>query len=419
MMTGSRGPLLRQATAVDWAGDYIEVEGRFKALHGENTYEQMLKHYEDYNDVVGDNPLNMAATSFAFCAYALTGEQKYRDWLVDYVNHWVEWTAENNGLVPSSIGLDGKVGSQYGWWGGVYGWGFTVEAVPFDGKKAHRNYQTRTPYAFANALLTTGERDYLQPWRGMYDKVNANAKTENGQTVYPHMFGRPERITHKEGEPRWYEFRPRKWGYGAEEMYYWTLDRALLEYLPEKPRWFAYLDGEAPNYPTEALQRDMERVRRKMEELRADTRMPDTSLSDDMNHINPAVTDALIQLMLGGLPTGRQGYPLHCRLRYFDPERRRAGLPEDVGALVEKMDEESVTVTLVNLSPVEERTVIVQGGAYAEHQVTSVTAESAAGSEVKVDHSHFTVRLAPGAGERLLIGMRRYVNAPTMAFPWV
>jgi len=42
--------------------------------------------------------------------------------------------------------------------------------------------------------------------------------------------------------------------------------------------------------------------------------------------------------MLGGLPTGRDGYPLHCRLALnFDPVRRRAGIPEDVAALVEKL----------------------------------------------------------------------------------
>ncbi len=36
---------------------------------------------------------------------------------------------------------------------------------------------------------------------------------------------------------------------------------------------------------------------------------------------NPATIGALTHLMLGGLPTGREGYPLHCRVRYFDPVR--------------------------------------------------------------------------------------------------
>jgi hypothetical protein len=43
-----------------------------------------------------------------------------------------------------------------------------------------------------------------------------------------------------------------------------------------------------------------------------------------MNHINPAhCTEALVELMLGGIPVGRIGYPLHCRLRYFDLVSRR------------------------------------------------------------------------------------------------
>ena len=56
--------------------------------------------------------------------------------------------------------------------------------------------------------------------------------------------------------------------------------------------------------------------------------------------------EALTKLMLGGLPTGRIGGLLHCRLRYFDPARHRAGIPEDVAALVSHMDAESVSVVL-------------------------------------------------------------------------
>src|SRR5690606_36973191 len=71
MMNGSRGPMLRKATAVDWAGDPIEVENRFVLLHGERNYQEMLDHFKDYNDVVGDHPLNMGATSLVLNAYML------------------------------------------------------------------------------------------------------------------------------------------------------------------------------------------------------------------------------------------------------------------------------------------------------------------------------------------------------------
>jgi len=407
MFNGSRGPLLRKATALDWAGDPIEIEGRFRPLHHERSFEEMLEHFREYNDVVGDNPLNLGATTLAFDAYALTGEAKYRDWLLGYVDAWMERTRANGGLIPTNVGLDGVIGGECGgrWYGGVYGWSFTV-VVPQTGELAHRPaFQNRCHYGFANALLLTGEQRYVEFWREMIDRVNANRKVVEGRTMYPHMYG----------DQGWYDYTPQPFAPGALELYYWSMDRDVLELLPDRPRWIAFLDGQDPDYPTDALLRDLASLRQRVEEMRQDTTTPDTRLSDDPNSLNPATVDALNQLMLGGLPTGRVGYPLHCRLRYFDPERRRAGMPEDVAALVEKMTADEVVVTLVNVSQVRERRVVVQGGAYAEHQIVSVAAD---GLDVAVDHSHFTVHLAPGAGSRLAIKMRRYANQPTFAFPW-
>ena len=61
LFNGSRGPLLRKATALDWAGDPIEVENRFSPRCTANSYEQMLAHFKDYTDIVGDHPLNLLA----------------------------------------------------------------------------------------------------------------------------------------------------------------------------------------------------------------------------------------------------------------------------------------------------------------------------------------------------------------------
>src|SRR5262249_46492616 len=103
------------------------------------------------------------------------------------------------------------------------------------------------------------------------------------------------------------------------------------------------------------------------------------------------------------------------RLRYFDPKRRRAGLPEDVAALVEKLTGDSVTVTLININQIDGREVVLQAGGYGEHRFLTMETN---GKKVAVNGPHFTVRLAAGAGARLTIGMRRYVNQPSMAFPW-
>ncbi|MCC6628168.1 MAG: hypothetical protein IT340_12295 [Chloroflexi bacterium] len=413
MFNGSRGPLLRKATALDWAGDPIEVEGRFSPLHNERTFEEMLAHFRDYTDIVGDHPLNLGATTLAFNAYALTGEARYRDWVLEYVDAWVERTEANGGIIPSNIGLDGTIGGECGgrWWGGTYGWGFTVDVIPYTGERAHRGaqFQNRAAYGFGNALLLSGNQRYVEVWRRMIDLVNANAKEVDGRRLYPHMYGT------EEGPEGWYHFTPQPFAPGALELYTWSLDRSALDLLPSRPRWTAYLDGDDPAYPVDALQADLDLVRRRAAAIAADDRSPDTTMSDDMNDNNPATIGALNRLMLGGLPTGREGYPLHCRLRYFDPARRRAGIPEDVAALVDSLTADSVAVTLVNTSQTTARTVIVQGGGYAEHQLTSATVD---GTTTPVDGSHVTVHLAPGAGGRLVLGTRRYANHPTFAFPW-
>ena len=90
---------------------------------------------------------------------------------------------------------------------------------------------------------------------------------------------------------------------------------------------------------------------------------------------NPASISALTQLMQGGLVPGREGGLLFARLRYFDPEKKRAGVPADVAALVSELTDTKTVVTLVNTSDTDARTVIVQGGAYGEHRFVSVEHE--------------------------------------------
>ena len=66
-------------------------------------------------------------------------------------------------------------------------------------------------------------------------------------------------------------------------------------------------------------------------------------------------------------------------------------------------------------SGVEARTVIVQAGGYGEHHFDSVTA---GGKTTPVGGPLVTVRLAPGAGARLVFKMAHYKNPPTLAQPW-
>ena len=90
-------------------------------------------------------------------------------------------------------------------------------------------------------------------------------------------------------------------------------------------------------------------------------------------------------------------------------------MPEGVGALVESMSADEMTLVLVNTDQVEARTVIVQKDAYAEHQCLCVTQN---GETTPLDCDNFTLHLGPGCGGGLKIQMARYANRPTCSFPW-
>jgi hypothetical protein len=405
LFNGSRGPLLRKATALDWAGDPIEVKNRFRLGHGEQSYQQMLEHFKDYNDILGDHPLNLLATSLAMNAYMLTHEEKYRRWLLEYVDAWRERMTANNNLIPTNIGLDGTIGGATGgkWYGGVYGWAFSVK-VPQTGQLAHRNLHAKGFVGFMNAYTLTGDDRYLEPWRKQIGAVNAQKKVIDGKEMYPTMYG----------DKGWYAYTPEKYSRNAREIWYLSMKSVDRARLPNDP-WLAYLDGENPHYPDKILRRDLERVRERVAAIRRDTTTPDTRLADDPLPYNPASVASLIELMLGGIHPGRNASILHCRLRYFDPLHHRAGVPEDVAALVEAMTADRVDLTLVNVNQLETRTVVIQAGGYGEHEFTRVTL---GGREVSTRGRHITVRLLPGAGARLVLHMRRYAKSPMLAFPW-
>jgi hypothetical protein len=403
MINGSRGPLLRQATALDWVGDPFDTSG-FVALHGESSYAQFLDHYREYTDVVGDHFLNLVATTLPTDAYLLTGEEKYRRWLTEYMDAWLDRMRKNGGIIPSFVDLDGTIGGpERRWWNNAYGWGFSP-INPVTGRREDRNRIPRALVGFSNALLVSGDQKYVDAWRAMIDAVNANARTVEGRKEYPSMFG----------ASGWYGWRRDPWNVGALEVWYWSMrpeDRPRVGADP----WVEFLEGRNASYPDTALRRELDGIPRRVAAIRADRTPPDKRLADNMLDLNPVATDAMVRLMFGALLPGREGGLLNARLRYFDPVRRRAGMPEDVAALVSELADRRTVVTLVNLSRTQAREVVVQAGGYAEHHFDSV---QVADRTTPVDARQLRVRLLPGAGATLAFATRRYVNQPTVIFPW-
>ena len=385
---GSRGSKISDASQMDWGG--LPVEGQ----------PERMDNYATAGNIRGDNPLNLCAATLGMNAYMLTGEDKYKKWLLEYVSAWRDRILENGGNIPTNIGLNGKIGGEWDgkWYGGTFGWNFWPQT-------ASRNYYIRGPrIALGEALMLTADQSFVEPLRQQINNLYAVKKVENGRILLPN----------KHGDDGWYGYIPNQHFDVQRDIYLWSMDPKDKERIKDDP-WIAYLDGRNPGYPLKALQAELQTVRRKVKGLREDPTSPDERGSDSSQRYNPAETATLVNLTLGGNSPGTAGNVLHSRVRYFDPVKRRAGLTEDVGALVSRIDTDGITLTLVNTSPVEARSITVQAGAYGEHHFETV---EIAGKTESVDARDFTVQLKAGSGVEIRIGMRRFAHQPDLAFPW-
>ncbi len=424
LWTGAKGPMMHKATTYDWVGD--AVPGTFHLLHGKQgrgamqelmpLYDKMLAHCAEYLDSVGDHPLNLAATGLATNAYMLTGEKKYKDWVLEYAGAWKQRTDANGGNIPTNIGLNGQPGGEYGgkWYKGTYGWNFTI----FDGeieKMAHRNtFDSGSWPGFGNAyLLSRGDAGFVATLRKQMENLYANKKLENGRTLIPTGYGDPRGYKFTGGKEEWYNWTPNLFVNRLTEIYLWSMDaKDRAKFAGDG--WISFLEGKDAGFPERALRADLAFVRGQVREMDEDDTSADTRLADYLMGQNPAATDSLSKLTLGSYLTGNI-WTLHARVRYFDPVLRRSGLPADVAALVEGFTADSVAVRLVNVSSVEPRTVAVQAGAYGEHEIVSATV---GGKTVAVNGPVLTVKLGAGAGDLITLRVKRYANEATLRQPW-
>ena len=451
--TGSRGPMLREGNAYDWGGDL--TEGKFNMLHHSDAITTMRDYAKEYPGIIsqfyffpqsaaGDHPLNLCATQLALNAYMLDHEKKYLDWLLEYANTWKERAELNKGNFPANVGLDGITGhgvadkwyfdkkSEKGkWYMGTYGWNFSY--YHWANMINHENniFWGIWP-GMANAYMLTGDPSYVSALRKQVDNLYENKKTINGVEMIPRNYG----IHIDRDQPRKFnvfDVKDKKLfvpdGKGVEGWYNWTtnmlipelldiyllsMDRKDLERI-SKNDWISFLEGNNPNFPVESLRNQLGFIRKQMTNMQYETSTPDTRLADWAIEFNPATNAGeLVRLMMGVNLTGRI-WSMHARVRYFDPEKYRAGLPEDVAALVTKMDGGVTNVSLVNINQVKSRKVIIQTGAFGEHQCLSVKTGD---NEYPVNNRSFEVQLDPGAGTELIISAKRYANQPSWSFPW-
>jgi hypothetical protein len=202
---------------------------------------------------------------------------------------------------------------------------------------------------------------------------------------------------------------------------------------------FQYYDGKFPDWPVKLLEAEYDGIMTIVDAIRSDDRDVETIIEENIEPINPVYTKGLTQLTLGSPQTIYNGGLLRAQVRYYDRDSRRPGLPPDTSALVYKLEADRTGVHLVNLSPSETRNVIVQAGAFCEHSFTDLKYQhvkedklqtiigntgkqsvkrTMTEKKVQVNGKYVAVELPPLRSIKLDLGMKRFVNQPSYAFPW-
>ena len=438
-INGSRGPRF-EMSAEDWVthrpvlANYLtpyedvpgfEISDPFTKLdwNDDETFAKILKLMNE-RMVPGDVPLNLNATSLVTSAYMYGGEEKYRQWVLDYLGAWRERTERNNGIMPDNIGPNGVIGERMNgkWWGGYYGWRWPHGAWII---------LESTLIAGQNATLLTGDPSWLDLHRSQADLQWSLRRDEAGVIKVPF----------RHGEGGWFDYRKPQ-GRHYAHLYFISRDPADLARLEARfpnrsewydgpahfgksghfwpERWFGYILGENPGFPDQVLDDTYTCMQQRLDKIENDDW--DQLETWDVHHwqdLNPVVPEGLIQMAMGTPAAVYHGGLLHASVRYFDPACGRPGLPEDVAALVEAITPEGILLTLVNTNPLAGRAVVVQAGGFGEHRFLEVQPADAPDSpSVPVNNHLMQVNLGPWSQARLRVKVDRYVNPPTYAYPW-
>lgn len=444
-INGSRGPRHVQ-TAEDWSTHREILDNYlppFEDLPGIDRYGMKTPWSDDavYAEILtrinerqsrGDVPLNLGASSLMTHAYAYTGEEKYRAWVLDYLAAWEERTARNDGIIPDNIGLSGEIGEYNDgkWWGGYYGW-----------RWPHGSVSLLEPLSVAgmNAAALTGEMKHLDLLRSQMDmlwglrdgEMVPNRHYDEGWRDFRHphpMFGvylwatSMDEADAARAERGWAhelfdKVNPAYSSYGQKTA------GGHMGFNGNTAQWFRFMRGQWPDYPEQILEANLITIAEQIAKFRSEENNPLTmdhyreSMTIHMwQQLTPMIIEGLAQLTLGGPMHVYHGGLQHARFRYFDPAGERPGLPEGVAALVDGLRGDGASLTLVNTDVASAHEVIVQAGTFGEHEFTGGTLDGVA---FAASGRWLAVRLEAGATATLELSMQRYVRPPNYDTPWV
>lgn len=369
----------------------------------------------------GDTAVNLAVTSLVTNAWLYAGDDAFRQWVLEYAHAWDHWAQDNGGLVPDNIGPTGQVGELHGgrWYGGPYGW-----------KWPHGVYSVGNAVCISavNRMLLTGNAESLDTARAMLDILYSKAVT--GSVAATEMSIRDrweaelgEEVDHetllvpnRHADSGWFDFQPPQlalptwlWMASFEQADWdrisWLRDSSGYDWRTvrdfhnkeegghEAP-WLAYLSGDNPGYPEDALRMALGQVQRRLELIARDDTHPAEMHIHHWQRHNPVVTEVLLQLSTGTPQTLYNGGLTPTHVAYFDSETRRPGLPNDVAALVDTMSSDRTSLELVNLSGTQARRLVLQLGGFGQDRIDSAVATTGHG-EFPGDPTRYVTSTGP------------------------
>lgn len=473
VMNGSRGPLMEWSKR-DWIPTnanltyyplpFLDIPGIESSTawindHPEN--DQFAKLVKTMSDRMakGDVPINLTAAPLIANAYLYTGDEKYAQWSTDYLGTWEKLTERNNGIIPDNVGLSGEIGEYTGhWWGGYYGWVWPsgthiMRALVTGGKVATLlSGDTRHMNLARNQIAVLRENGFIDEGVASIDESELRERHVTDDAIEKIRKGLPV-VPWRHDDRGWYHYREEDpylylnlW-FMSQDQEDWKHIARLAEAEKEANgkisdddlEWAYFVKGLNPGYPERVFQEDLKRVAHKVAVIQSEQGDSETWVDNKWINVEPMATGSLNRLSVGGIPIDVRGEMLYSQVRYFDAESRRAGLPEDVAALVKRIEKDWVEVELVNLSVIEPRSLIVQGGAYGEHRIRTVDFTKTArvqlpvgnpsprqdyneqvSAEVskEVDGIAFSVKLDAGSSSTLRIHLDRNSSQPSYTFPW-
>ena len=281
----------------------------------------------------GDVPLNLSVTSMVTNAYLYTGDDRYKNWVLDYLRVWMERRDANDGIMPDNIGPGGGIGELMDgkWWGGYYGWRWPHGA---------RTIVEPALVAGSCAALMTGDLSWLDLARSQMDMLWEQRREEDGVLKVPARRGDRGWFDYRVPDPYLYihlcylsqsdedqarldEVFPERsnFGRGADD---WGSSKAGI--CPPNP-WFLFTEGLNPDYPEEVIESTIRSVSSSLDRLDADDSDPETRECYHFHNMNPVLPEGLVQMAMGTPAAIYNGGLLQAHVRYFDPRERRPGLP--------------------------------------------------------------------------------------------